>query len=171
MMTGLFDSKNPANEQRSRSAVERTRVPMSLPIQKLQVPEIPGWHLHWIMGTPSRLAQAQRAGYEFVEDTEVDLNRYGVADSPTSSGNTDMGSHVSVLAGSDTADGQAARLYLMKLREELWLQDQATLEARNEQTAVALRGPLGLQDPSGDNSHRYVPKDANRNILFPKRRT
>ena len=29
------------------------------------LPEIPGYHLHWMRGTPSRISQALRAGYEW----------------------------------------------------------------------------------------------------------
>ena len=36
--------------------------------EKLWAPEIPGYHLHWMMGTPERLAQAEAAGYVFVVD-------------------------------------------------------------------------------------------------------
>ena len=64
-------AQNPANSF-EKSSVDRTRVPMSTAQQKLSVPEIPGFHLHWMMGSPSRIAQAMKAGYTFVDPDEVD---------------------------------------------------------------------------------------------------
>lgn len=165
---------NPANADDSRS--ERTRIPMSLPQLKLAVPEIPGYHLHWMIGTPSRIAQAQRAGYEFVENDEVDVVNTGLADDVSKHGSTDMGSRVSLVAGSDVgADGNEQRLYLMKIKQEWWEADQQVLEDRNEQVAASLRGGVETgNNPNGTES-RYIP-DAHRknvaNLFTPKfRRT
>ena len=154
---------------------ERERIPMSLPMQKLAVPEMEGYHLHWMLGTQSRLSQALRAGYEFVDETEVDIVGTGLADDLSKSGNTDMGTRISVSAGADVgADGSEQRLYLMKLKIEWWNEDQAKLENRNEQVAAAIRGGqhTGDANPNGlDN--RYIPdahKKNNANILTPKNR-
>lgn len=46
--------------------IRRNRVPMGGQRQKLARAEIPGYHQRWIDGTPGRLADAERAGYEFV---------------------------------------------------------------------------------------------------------
>ena len=148
---------NPANAV-EKAVPERTRIPMSLPQQKLAVPDIPGYHLHWMLGTPSRIAQAQRAGYEFVDEGEVDVANTGLADSATRSGNTDMGSRVSVVAGGDMGqDGQEQRLYLMKIRLEWWEADQKVLEDRNEQIAASIRGGQDLAANPDGNENRYIP--------------
>ena len=142
---------NPANEQSTKIA-EKTRIPMSVPNQKLAVPDLPGYHCHWMLGTASRLAQAKRAGYTFVEDDEIDVMNFDIAGDPESSGNTDMGSKVSMVAGSDSAPGgDAVRLYLMKLPLELWELDQRKIADRQELTAAALRGDANIEQG-------YIPK-------------
>ncbi len=146
---------NPANVPQ-KAKVERDRIPMSLPQQKLAVPEIPGYHSHWMRGTPSRIGQALRAGYEFVEEGEVEVIGHGVAD--IKSGNTDMGTRISVSAGQTLgADGQEERLYLMKIKKEWWEADQKALEDRNEQIAATLRGGQVSAGANGDSSNRYIP--------------
>ena len=162
---------SPANTAKQ----SRERIPMSLPLQKLAVPEIPGFHCHWMLGE-ARCQQALRAGYEFV-DSEVDgvdLVNTGLADDASKTGNSDMGSRVSVSAGSEMgSDGQGVRLYLMKLRNEWWEEDQKLLEKRNEQVAAAIRGgKIDATNPDGTDA-RYIPKDlerSNSNILVPKNR-
>ena len=147
---------NPANVPQ-KAKVERDRIPMSLPQQKLAVPEIPGYHLHWMRGTPSRIGQALRAGYEFVNEGEVDVIGHGVAD--IKSGNTDMGTRVSVSAGQHVGeDGNEERLYLMKIKQEWWESDQKALEDRNEQIAATLRGGQVDGGAGGDTSNRYIPE-------------
>ncbi len=155
---------NPSNQV--ATAPERTRIPMSVPRQKLQVPDIPGYHTHWMLGTPQRLAQAQAGGYTFVDNDEIQALGFGFADSPEVSGSTDLGSRVSVVAGNETdTSHQAVRLYLMKIKQEWWDEDQAALAARNDSVMETIRGGninTGTHDASG----RYG-KPENRNILRP----
>ena len=157
---------SPANPASGQEKVI-PRIPMSLPQLKLSVPDIPGYHLHWMVGTASRIKQAQAAGYEFVDSDEIDIPNTGLADDASSSGNTDLGSRVSALAGNSVGeDGSASRLYLMKLKQEWWEEDQKLVEARNEQVAASLRG-------TGQGENRYIPashKDAVANIFTPKHR-
>lgn len=164
---------SPANAP--QKSAERSRVPMSLPHLKLAVPEIPGYHLHWMNGTPSRIAQAMKAGYEFVDPEEVDIINTGLADPVSKSGNTDLGSRVSIVAGADIgADGAEQRLYLMKIKQEWFDEDQRGLEERNEETARSLRGgnPDSDTNPYGK-EQRYIPEGNRRgveNLFTPKRR-
>ena len=156
---------NPADTGKKAAAKERSRIPMSLPQQKLAVPDLPGFHLHWMMGTPSRIAQARKAGYDFVDASEVDVVNTGLADDLSKSGSTDMGSRVSLVAGSTTGeDGQEQRLYLMKLPNEFWDADQAALEDRNEQIAATLRGGNVDAGEGGDSSNRYIPDAQRKNV-------
>lgn len=167
-------SVNPANT-RDNSLPERTRIPMSVPQQKLAVPEIPGYHLHWFNGNHSRIQQALRAGYEFVDPSEVDVTNTGLADDAGKSGNSDMGSRVSIISGSDTdSDGGVPRLYLMKIRQEFWEEDQKTLEARNEQVAATIRGGGDVGNNPNGGENRYIPESHRKGVadLFtPKRRS
>lgn len=163
---------NPA-ERPGRSRAERQRVPMSVPVQKLHVPEIPGYHLHWFRGVPDRIMRAQQAGYEFVDQEEVTLNNLDLGGESAASGNTNMGSRVSVVSGDEVGrDNQPVQLILMKLREELWRQDQEGVADRSENIAAALRGGqvgagmAGGERP-GDVATRYVKQAAN---LFTRKR-
>jgi len=163
---------NPANVP-GRTSAERQRIPMSVPLQKLQVPELPGYHLHWFRGTPDRIARAQQGGYEFVGDHEVALNNLDLGGESAVSGNTDMGSRVSVISGDEVGrDGQPVQMILMKIRQEWWEEDQLKVEARNEQVAAALRGgqvgagKAGSEGP-GDIANRYVKQAVN---LFTRKR-
>jgi len=166
-------NENPSNAP-EKSAVDKKRVPMSTAQLKLTVAEIPGFHLHWMMGTPSRIAQAMKAGYTFVETDEVDVVNSGLADDASKNGNTDMGSRVSLVAGSDTGeDGKEQRLYLMKLPLEYWEEDQEALESKNEQIAATIRGGQDMASNPNGGENRYIPPSAARNVanLFtPKRR-
>jgi len=152
---------NPSTTPREEKKEERTRIPMSVPQQKLSVPDIPGYHLHWMNGNPSRISQALKAGYEFVDPEEVDVVNSGLADSASAHGSTDLGSRVSLSAGSSLDDnGGEQRLYLMKIRQEWWNDDQRKLEDRNEEIAASLRG--GAINNSADGAEqRYIP-DAHR---------
>ena len=146
----------------SVNQAERKRIPMSVPVQKLEAPEIPGYHLHWFNGTPERLQRAQDGGYEFVDSKELKLNNVSLGGTSTTSGNTDMGSRVSVVSGTDIGrDGQPMRLILMKIKQEWYEEDQKLVEARNEQVTASLRGgQIGAeQDRAGDTQHRYVDKN------------
>jgi hypothetical protein len=160
---------NPANTP-VKAKTEADRIPMSVPLQRLQVVDIPGYHTHWMRGTPERIQQALRAGYTYVQDDEVQLNYKGLASSPLGGGNSDLGSQVSVPAGRTDEHGQTIRLILMKLPIDLWNADQKALDDRQDKIAEALRtGQIG-QERAGagsDTSNRYIPKGAaNRNIFI-----
>lgn len=107
---------------------ERKRIPMSVPRQKLQVAELPGFHLHWAL--ESRIPSYLQAGYDYVHSDEVHLNQSSVGTDSTISGNQDMGTRVRVVAGVG-ADGNAEYHVLMKLREDWYNQDARELETRN----------------------------------------
>jgi hypothetical protein len=163
---------NPSNEP-SKLKDGSQRIPMSVPRQRLAVPEISGYHTHWMRGTPDRIAQARQAGYEFVDQDEVGLANFGLADGGEATVGTDMGSRVSVIAGGgDTDHGQATRLYLMKIREEWWMEDQEALERRSESLAQALRGEKAMDgNPHAGRSQyneRVIGRPENRNILQPR---
>lgn len=150
---------SPANKS-AVAAGERKRIPMSVPVSKLTAPDLPGYHLHWFNDTPERIARAVQAGYEFVESGETSLNQAGLGNDSTTSGNTDLGSRVSVVSGEVRGDGQAGRLVLMKIKQEWWEEDQKTVQARNQLVADALTsGTTGKEnDGPGDTKLRYTGK-------------
>lgn len=155
---------------------ERKRIPMSVPVQKLEAPDIPGYHLHWFRSDADRIARAQAAGYTFVDEQETAVNAVGLGNNSTRSGNTDMGSRVSVVAGGMDKNGQAARLVLMKIPLEYYDEDQKLVAQRNDQVADSILGGLtdgGPTEKAGDIRMRYVGSKTNIPDLFnrnkPKR--
>lgn len=159
-----------------KTAAERRRIPLSVPQRKLEVPEIPGYHLRWIRGTASRLAQAERAGYEFVHEEEVQTNNVALGGDATKAGNSDLGTRVSVIEGSDIEGGQALRLYLMKQKLEHKREDDAVIQQRNDSVRDALvgqmkSGSIGVErsELEEDRAARYVPKTGKIPELFRKK--
>jgi len=112
---------------------------------KLQVGnEIPGFHLHIFNDTPGRIQNATENGYEFVHPSEVG----GVMENVTSR-NTDLGDKVRFLVGAGEK-GEPMYAYLMKIKEEWWLEDQAELQKKNDKTDAAIRsGKTPGVDSSG----------------------
>lgn len=158
-------ASNPANEPEK---VTRKRIPMALPTLKLSVPEIPGYVCYWFRSAPGRINQAIQAGYEFVERGEVELNNHGLANSYDVDGNTDMGTRVSVATGDGSEGAQNPRLYLMKIRRELWEEDERAVAEKHEGIAAQMRGEKGLPAAGADNSNRYS-RGENRNLFTPRR--
>jgi len=143
-----IDAVSPANRIEEILKGERKRRSMNTPQQKLQVPEIPGYYLYWFRGEPERIEQALDAGYEFVDRREVHTYNHDLAGDGSVSGHTDMGSRVSVVDGSGVGgDGQALRLYLMKLREEWHKEDLADAEKYTTKLVHSLKaGTVGIGD-------------------------
>ena len=158
-----------------KTTAERKRIPMSVPVLRLEMPEIPGYHQHWFRGTPERIARAQNAGYEFVDARDVKLNNISLGGDSAISGNTDMGSRVSVVSGQEIGrDGQPTRLVLMKIKLELYKEDQALVDESAAHIAASLcGGGVGAEKEFGsDAHHRYVDKTRTQipDMFKPKRR-
>jgi hypothetical protein len=161
-------ASNPANTPEKR-VTEATRIPMSVPTLRLEIPPMEGFHLHWFLG--QNVARAQKAGYTFVEDDEVQMNDTSIA----GGGNADLGSRVSAFAGGlieGTVEPQ--RLYLMKLPIEFRRQDEKALEAINDRVADQIRhgnasGGAGERAPEapGDALKKYLKQGQD---LFIKKR-
>lgn len=146
-----------------------TRIPMTLPTLKLSVPDIPGYVLQWHIDHGGQIQRAQRAGWEFVEPSEIEVMNTGLGSDQALHGSTDLGTRVS-LHGSAGENGQSERLYLMKQKQQWWDEDRKILADRNESVAAAIRGgSIGSEkDEASDRSTRYV-KGASAQAL-PKRR-
>jgi len=142
---------------------------MSVPVQKLEAPAISGYHLHWFTSDPARLERATSGGYEFVDERECGINNTTLGGISTRTGNTDMGSRVSVVSGQELGkDGQPQRLILMKIKQEWYDEDQKLVEGRNNQVVDTLLG--GMQGTGGDQSNRYVDKSRTNIPEFFKRK-
>jgi hypothetical protein len=124
----------------------RKRIPMSVPQRKLEVPEIPGYHLHWFREI--NVPRALQAAYEFVKMDELPINQLNTASSVDSSGNTDLGTNVRVI-GAVTELNHPEYLVLMKLREEYWREDRQEIDAQAARRMQAIfRDEVILDDPN-----------------------
>lgn len=160
------------NPGEGKPAVSQRRyIPMNVPVQRLQVPEMPGYHYHWFRGDRARLMRAEQAGYEYVDEQEVELNNLDIGGESAASGNTDMGTRVTVISGEQLGnDGQPGRLVLMKIKTELWQASEKILADHNEQIAEAIRGGqvgTGPNETPADKAQRYVKQTEH---LFTRRK-
>jgi hypothetical protein len=164
---------NPANKDVEPKGNRRARVPMSVPVRKLETPAIEGYHTHWVK--ESNIPRALQAWYEFVEIDEVPLNQRNPGIDTAHSGSTDLGNRVSIAAGVG-ADGRPERQYLMKLKEEHWLEDREKIDGRNATVMEAIfRGEKIIDKDEVSNATketRYVDKERTyyRPALFNRKR-
>lgn len=158
-------SERPATETR-RSG----RIPMTNPTRKLEVPKIPGYYLQWIRGDDARIQQAKNAGFEFVAPEDVNLNPFGLGDDQLKSGNTDMGSLVSVADSSDVGpNAQPIRAYLMKQREEYHEEDLQLRQRQNDSVADALTASFNSGQPAGSQAPGETGSDRGLRYVDPAR--
>jgi len=165
------NNNNPANAS-AELKIPAGFIPMSSGVQRLQVAARDGYHRHWFRGEPNRIARAQQAGYSFVAKEDVKVNNFDLGGDANASGDTDLGSRVSVISGDDVDNsGQPGRLYLMECPNAYYEYGQRILADRNESVAEALRGgKIGVdRETSEDSSKRYV-KGATPDLFNPNRR-
>lgn len=164
----------------AKSSEDRKRIPLSVPQRKLETPDIPGYYLRWFKGTAQRLAQAERAGFEYVEQDEVQLNDVGLGGDGSKAGSADLGSRVSIVEGGEVdGGGNAIRMYLMKQKLEHHLEDQAISQKRNDSIADTLtagyaQGQVGGRaegETAQDAGLRYVDKTRSKIPDLFKRKT
>lgn len=168
-------ASNPSNEK-EKSVLPAGYQPMSMGAQSLAVPEKDGYHRRWFRSDPGRIQRALRAGYRFVDTSEVDLNNFDLGGDAKESGNTDLGTRVSIISGDEAdATGQPSRLYLMECPQELYEHSRSIIEERNDSIAAAIRGDgIGAgedgEETARDRSKRYTPKNQQNKLdLFTKK--
>lgn len=110
-------------------AGRRKRIPMSTAMRKMEVPAIDGWYLYWF--AESNIPAAMQGGYEFVDRSDANLVQTGLANDKSLSGNTDLGTRVSMVGSLSGPSGGPERAYLMKLRQEWRDEDRKTIDDRN----------------------------------------
>lgn len=156
---------NPANPPLS---LPKGYKPMTGGTLRLEVPEKPGYHRHWFRGTPARLAQAMQAGYTFVDPDDVDINNFDLAGDSNKTGNSDLGTRISV----GTGDGPT-RMYLMECTNEIYEYAQGLLTKQSDAIADTLRGGTIGSDRSGESGSdvekRYIDKRTGKNSLFTRK--
>ena len=148
--------QNPANK-RALKVTDQTRLSAATPVRQLEVPEIPGYRLYWMQDRPGRISWAERVGYEFVSEEEVQLSNRSIGSDTTLDGNNDLGTRVCVHGGTDERGG-SVKLYLMKIKREWYEKDRQVQAAASEAIVATLkRGMVGAEkDTPGDSTKRYT---------------
>lgn len=131
----------------------RKRIPLSVPRRKLEVDAIPGYVLYWFL--QPNVPAAIDAGYEAVNNREVRLNQSNVAGNADDSGNTDLGSGVSVIGNKLGDNNQPERLILMKIREEWWQEDRQSLDEASANVINSIFGPGHVSAPEATDELTY----------------
>lgn len=162
------ETRNPTLAPRKRVS-EADRIPMANRELRLQVPEIEGYFLYWML--EKQLGDAYQAGYQHVGHDEVNLNNIDdVAGDMATSGNSDLGHYVSQVANKSDARTAHERLYLMKLRNEWHELDMKAHEGKMENVAAALRGG-DIGSPDMDHQrHKYLKQGQELFIPRSKRK-
>jgi hypothetical protein len=155
-LNALANPAEPANNT-VKDVTSRTRIPMSIPIRKLECGEIPGYHLFWFLDM--NVPRARQGGYELVELEELPINQRGLANDSTLTGSSGLGGNIEVINGIG-AQGQLTKLVLMKIPLQWYLEDQKLLENRNQQIVDAIfkqQAVLGAEKQSAtDQAQTYV---------------
>lgn len=116
---------------------------------KLYAPEIPGFHTRWVTDTGTRINDFTKLDdYDFVKRDEIN-NEVG----ETGDGNTELGSKVRVLVGTD--ESGPVYQYLLKKRIDWHKEDIAEKEeARREKEATLRRGNDQIENQYGSIKNR-----------------
>jgi hypothetical protein len=154
----------PADATKTEGVSLRRRIPMSTPRPKLAIPELPGFYCYWMNDYAGRIQQAQQSGYDFVSSEEIDINPTSISGDVETSGNSDLGTRVSVVVG-EAPNGGPLRAYLMKLPSEFHNDDVRELQKQNERLDKVIKaGKLGAEaDKPEDAAQRYVGRFSKSN--------
>lgn len=157
-----FDEKtNPSigeEEAKTIRREEKQRIPLTGGVLTLELPKIPGYHTHWFNDVPGRINRALNGGWEWVTQEEANLsNLRSYGEAAELSGNSDLGSRVSLVVGT-AKQGGPLRAYALKIRDGWWAEDQAKNEEANRAIDGTIRrGMMGAEgDTDGDARHRRL---------------
>lgn len=165
-MGRLFQLSNPA--EGAEPPTRRPRISMSEVQRRLEVADMPGYRLYWFKD--ENVLKAQDAYYEHVKDWEIRVAHNSIGSADNLSGNTDLGTNVSIIAGQNEA-GSPVRLNLMKLPLQYYQEDQKKIEMRNASTMEAIFGEEAKMFDADNNIIGADPHVYRRKALFnrPKR--
>jgi hypothetical protein len=138
----VANAKNPSIADMIANGTRR-RIPLSTAVQKMTVPAIDGYYLYWFK--ESNIPSALDAGYEFVNRDEHHLAQVGLAADKSTSGNTDLGTRVSIMGNLySSPTGGPERTYLMKIRQAWRDEDRAEIDSKNATIMSAIFGKEAL---------------------------
>lgn len=155
----ITEQNNPATPAVTAFGItQETRISMNAPDRRLEVPPIPGWHLHWFADT--NIPKAIQAGYEFVDPAEVPARDRSIGGRPPGTKSEDLGgARISQIGGTDAA-GRLVHAVLMKVREDWYFDDQRKIAERNLLILNQIfrkKAPIRAEGESqADYAQRYV---------------
>lgn len=143
-------TNQPEARGRGTADTRKERVPFGVPQSRLTVAnQEPGFIYRWVNDDGrGRLDRALAGGYEFAPTVTGQKVGSGTAD-----GNSDVGSRVSRIVGTQEG-GAGMRAYLMRIKREWYIEDQRAKQAQVDEVDKAIR--RGDAHKSGDDQ-RYVP--------------
>lgn len=158
---GIGPRNNPAELDRERLTRERgDRLSLNAPSLNLEVPALPGYHMHWFLETNVPLAL--RGWYEFVTtDDKIEIPDKNIGGFVPGVQSEDLGGNrVTQLNKGPGADGQPIQFVLMKIRQEFYFDEQRKIASRNYAILYQIfKHKLALAAPGenqGDYDKRYT---------------
>lgn len=153
----------PETRGRSQADSRKERVPLGVPASRLTIPESekdPNYVYRIVNDDDAgRIQRAIAGGYEFVKDP-LKLG------SGTQDANTDIGNAVSRVVGTK-ADGKPLRGYVMRIRKDWYLADQAEKQRPLDEFERTIR--KGLPPITGqDQEHSYTTGTSVKTALRSK---
>jgi len=131
--TQITEDNNPADElsaARERMLKERgARISLNNPDRRLEVPPLPGYHLHWFL--ERNIPKAIAAWYEFVTPEESPTADRSIGGRTAGSTSEDLGGSRIAQIGGTNEMGLPEQLILMKIRQEWYFEDQRKIAERN----------------------------------------
>lgn len=139
----------PPKTPRVQSARESQRIPFGVPRTQLNLgaKKDPNYVYRWFNDVKDRIQQAQDAGYNFVEKSEI--SGAGVRD--VLPDNAELGSRVCKLVGKDEF-GSPINAYLMKIDKAIYEEDKEAKEIaikESEEAIMSAEDFLGKTGASG----------------------
>ena len=120
----------PIEAYKERMEAERgSRVSLNAPTRRLEVPPIPGYHLHWFL--ERNVPRALQGWYEFVTPDEVSTADRSIGGRTKGMKSEDLGGNRVTQIGGVNEQNQPEQLILMKIRQEMYFDEQRKIAQRN----------------------------------------
>lgn len=155
----VTEANNPANSHEERMKRERgPRLSLNAPTRRLEVPPIPGYHLHWFL--ERNIPKALQGWYEFVTPEEAPTVDRSIGGRTAGNTSEDLGGSRVSQVGGVNEQGQPEQLVLMKIREEWYYAEQRKIAERNLliiQQIFHKKAPvMAPEESSSDYKMRYT---------------
>jgi len=155
----ISKDNNPANDHEQRMLRERgPRLSLNAPVPRLEVPPIPGYHLHWFL--ERNIPKALAGWYEFVTPKEAPTVDRSIGGRTAGTTSEDLGGARVAQVGGTNEQGLPEQLVLMKIRQEYYFDEQRKIAERNLSVIKQIfhkKAPIMAPDESkSDYSKRYT---------------